>query len=68
MLSPENYQKLRERIANIIKRIFCKHKEWAIQPSYAELYYDKCLNCGKYRETVGEIQTTKFNLGTWKLK
>lgn len=55
-------------LKTLFKRLFCKHKEWLIQPSYAELYYDRCKECGKYRETIGEIKTMFFKLGTFKIK
>lgn len=53
---------------NFIKRLFCKHTDWIIQPSYMELYYDKCKKCGKYRDTVGEIEYSTFGPITIRIK
>lgn len=49
---------------NIFKAIFCKHREWDIQPTYILIHYDRCKNCGKLRPTIGKTSysftNTKF--------
>jgi len=51
-----------------VTRLFCKHVDWDIQPTYTLLYYDRCKRCGKLRKTIGEIDDTYFKLGEYRIK
>jgi len=59
---------MKKAIQKIIRRIRCKHNDWEIQPTYALLYYDRCKECGKLRETIGAVEGTHFEIGKIRIK